>query len=148
MLVVSRGSARFLWFDEPRELLDAVLDCMAPEGSGGPARLRRATVVDGLGDEEDRLHSFLLLEGVVKEINRRQREYGFRVSWWGPLTDLQESRAPVPTIIRAWFRRSHSRQSSGTRRPGDDGAVPREWLPEFAEFLDRVTFSTDELGET
>ena len=67
------------------------------------------------------------------------------MTWWGPLTDLQDSRAAVPTMIRAWFRRC--RCASQGPEEVFDGSIPGEHLPSFAEFLDRVSFGTDELGE-
>jgi len=145
MLAVGRSFARFLWFQDPRELLAAVLEIVAPAGGNTPARWRKLAGGDGLEDEEERLHAFLMLEGLIKEINRREWEYDFRVNWWGPLTDLQESLAPVPAMIRAWFRRS--RGSSESLEEPEDGSIPGEHLQSFVRFLDRVSFRIDELGE-
>lgn len=145
MLVVGRNSARFLWFNDPRELLTAVLEVVSPSGGNKPARWRNFAGASGAADEEERLHAFLMVEGLIKEINRREQEYKFRVSWWGPLTDLQDSRGPVPTMIRAWFRRC--RCASRSLDEANDGSISNEHLPAFAEFLDNVSFGTDELGE-
>ena len=145
MLVVGRNSARFIWFSDPRELLTAVLEVVAPAGGNTPAKWRNFAGIHGVADEEERLHAFLMLEGLIKEINRREREYKFRVTWWGPLTDLQDSRAPVPTMIRAWFRRC--RCASQGNEDSVDGSIDGEHLPHFAEFLDRVSFGTEEMGE-
>ena len=145
MLVVSRRSARFLWFDDPRELLCSALECVSPAGGDKPARWRNFAGMDGLAQEEERLHAFLMVEGVIKEINRREHEFGFRVNWWGPLTDLRDSRAPVPQMIRSWFRRCRC-ASEGLDEPAD-GSIPSEHLDAFADFLDRVSFGADELGE-
>jgi len=145
MLVVGRNSARFIWFSDPRELLTAVLEVVAPAGGNKPAKWRNFAGIHGVADEEERLHAFLMLEGLIKEINRREREYKFRVTWWGPLTDLQDSRAAVPTMIRAWFRRC--RCASQSIEESVDGSIDGEHLPHFAEFLDRVSFGTEELGE-
>jgi len=145
MLVVSRNSARFLWFDDPRELLCAVLEVVSPSGGNRPARWKNFAGVHGVADEEERLHAFLMLEGLVKEINRREHEFKFRVNWWGPLTDLQDNEAAVPTMIRAWFRRR--RCASQNHEEPLDGSIDSEHLPVFAEFLDRVSFGAEDLGE-
>ena len=143
--MVGRNSARFLWFGDPRELLTAVLEIISPTGGNKPAKWRSSAGVCGVADEEERLHAFIMLEGLIKEINRREREYKFRVNWWGPLTDLQDSQAAVPAMIRAWFRRC--RCSSQGLDESTDGSISGEHLPSFAEFLDQVSFGVDELGE-